>query len=166
VDESGATTAMTRTHGRAPPNVRVDGAVPHGHWKVTTMIGAVRLGGMVSGASIESPTDTEVFRRFVCEGLVPALHAGDVVLWDNLGAHRAADLSESVRSAGAQVLPLPPYSPDFSPMEPGWSKVKQHLRSVGARTPEVLRHAGADAFATITAEDTKGWFRHCGYVVQ
>ena len=166
VDESGATTGMTRTHGRAPPNARVAGAVPHGHWKVLTMLGAVRLGGMVSGACIEAATDTEIFRCFVRRALVPVLRRGDVVVWDNLGAHRAADLTESVRAAGADVLPLPPYSPDFSPIEPGWSKVKQHLRSAEARTPEALRKAGADALATITAADTEGWFRHCGYAVR
>ena len=156
---------MTRTHGRAPPNQRVVGAVPQGHWKVLTMIGAIRLGGMVGGACIEAATDTEIFRCFVRESLVPALRRGDVVVWDNLGAHRATDLKRSVRAAHADVLPLPPYSPDFSPIEPGWSKVKQHLRSAQARIAEALQEAGSAAFATITAADTKGWFRHCGYAV-
>ena len=165
VDESGASTSMTRTHGRAPPNERVVGSVPHGHWKVLTMLGALRLDGPVAAASIEAATDTEVFRCFVRDGLVPALRRGDVVVWDNLGAHRAADLGLAVESAGARVLPLPPYSPDFSPIEPGWSKVKQHLRSAEARTPEALSHAGTEAFASITPDDAAGWFRHCGYAV-
>jgi len=165
VDESGATTAMTRTHGRAPPNERVAGAVPHGHWRVMTILGALRLGGVVAGASIEAATDTEIFRLFVTEALVPALRPGDVVVWDNLGAHRAADLEQAVRSAGARLLPLPPYSPDLSPIEPGWSKVKQHLRSAEARTAEALGTASVDAFGSITSADTRGWFRHCGYAV-
>lgn len=165
VDESGATTSMTRTHGRAPPNQRVLGSVPQGHWKVMTMLGALRLEGVVSSASIEAPTDTEIFRCFVHKGLVPAIRSGDVVIWDNLGAHRAADLTEAVQSAGASVLPLPPYSPDLSPIEPGWSKIKQYLRSTEARTPDALGKASADAFNTITADDARGWFTHCGYPV-
>jgi transposase len=165
VDESGATTGMTRTHGRAPPNERVVGAVPQGHWRVMTMLGALRLGGVVAGASIEAATDTEIFRLFVTEALVPALRPGDVVVWDNLGAHRAADLEQAVRSAGASLLPLPPYSPDLSPIEPSWSKVKQHLRSVEARTAEALGSASVDALQSITRADARGWFRHCGYAV-
>lgn len=165
VDESGATTGMTRPYGRAAPNRRVVGSVPQGQWKVMTMLGALRLEGMVGGASIEAATDTDVFRRFVWEGLVPALRRKDVVVWDNLGAHRAADLEQAVQSAGAWTLPLPPYSPDLSPIEPGWSKVKQYLRSVEARTAENLGQASAEAFKTITPQDTKGWFKHCGYVV-
>jgi transposase len=165
VDESGATTGMTRTHGRAPPNERVVGSVPHGHWKVLTMLGALRLEGPVAAAAIEAATDTEIFRCFVRESLVPALRRGDVVVWDNLGAHKAADLGRTVGSAGARVLPLPPYSPDLSPIEPGWSKVKQQLRSAEARTPGALTQASAEAFESITPEDAAGWFRHCGYAV-
>lgn len=165
VDESGATTDMTRTHGRAPPNQRVPGAVPNGHWKVMTMLGALRSSGVVAAATIHAPTDTAVFRCFVHDALIPKLHRGDVVVWDNLGAHRAADLGQMVQAAGAQLEPLPPYSPDLSPIEPGWSKVKQHLRSAEARTATALEQASHAAFSSITAEDAKGWFRHCGYAV-
>jgi transposase len=165
VDESGATTSMTRTHGRAPPNQRVVDAVPQGHWKTITMLGALRLQGVVAGASIDAATDTDIFRSFVREGLVPAVHRGDVVVWDNLGAHRAADLERAVRAVGGRVLPLPPYSPDLSPVEPGWSKIKLYLRSVEPRTAEALGHASGEAFKTITSADAKGWFRHCGYAV-
>lgn len=165
MDESGATTDMTRTHGRAPPNQRVPGAVPNGHWSVMTMLGALRSSGVVAAATIHAPTDTDVFRCFVHDALIPALHRGDVVVWDNLGAHRAGDLQKMVQSAGGRLEPLPPYSPDFSPIEPGWSKVKQHLRSAEARTPAALGDASLAAFNSITAEDAKGWFRHCGYTV-
>ena len=165
VDESGATTDMTRTHGRAPPNQRVIGAVPNGHWTVMTMLGALRSSGVVAAATIHAPTDTDVFRCFVHDALIPALHRGDVVVWDNLGAHRAADLREMVRAAGAELEPLPPYSPDLSPIEPGWSKVKQHLRSAEARTAEALGQVSVAAFNSITPDDAKGWFRHCGYAV-
>ncbi len=156
---------MTRTHGRAPPNQRVVGAVPNGHWTVMTMLGALRSAGVVAAATIQAPTDTDVFRCFVHDALIPALHPGDVVVWDNLGAHRAADLKQMVQSAGARVEPLPPYSPDFSPIEPGWSKVKQHLRSAEARTPDALGQASITAFNRITSDDAKRWFRHCGYAV-
>lgn len=156
---------MTRTHGRAPPNQRVLGAVPEGHWKVMTMLGALRSLGMVAAATIHAPTDAEVFRCFVRDALVPSLHRGDVVVWDNLGAHRAADLRQMVQSAGARLEPLPPYSPDLSPIEPGWSKVKQHLRSAEARSDVALGDATVVAFNSITAEDARGWFRHCGYAV-
>ena len=165
MDESGASTGMTRTHGRAPPNQRVVGSVPQGHWKVMTMLGALRLDGVAASASIEAATDTDIFRCFVREGLVPVLRRGDVVVWDNLGAHRAADLQQAVSSAGAKVLPLPPYSPDLSPIEPSWSKVKQQLRSAEARTAEALGQASIDAFNSITSDDAKGWFGHCGYAV-
>jgi transposase len=156
VDESGATTGMTRAYGRAEPNQRVAGSAPQGRWKVMTMLGALRLEGMVAAASIEAATDTEIFRCFVWDGLVPALRKGDVVVWDNLSAHHAADLEQAVQSAGARTLPLPPYSPDLSPIEPGWSKVKQYLRSVEARTAENLGLASMEAFKTITAQDAQG----------
>lgn len=86
-------------------------------------------------------------------------------MWDNLDAHRAADLERAVRSAGALAVPLPPYSPDLSPIEPGWPKVKQYLRSVEARTAENLGRASSEVFKTITSQDAKGWLEHCGYAV-
>jgi len=156
---------MTRTHGRAPPGQRVVDTVPQENWKVLTMLGAVRLEGMVAATSIEAPTDTAVFRCFLQDALIPQLHAGDVVLWDRLPAHRAADLEAALQAAGARLLLLPPYSPDLSPMEPGWSKVKEHLRTVKPRTPAAVGQAAAEGFARITAQDAQGWFRHCGYRV-
>jgi transposase len=166
VDESGANTAMTRLCGRAPSGKRVVGAVPHGHWKVLTMLGALRLDGPVAEATVEAPTDTDVFRTFVRESLAPALQPGDVVVWDNLAPHKAAGVKEIVESKHATVLPLPPYSPDFSPIEPGWSKVKQDLRTAEARTADALGEAAGSAFARITPSDTRGWFAKCGYRVQ
>lgn len=169
VDESGASasanTAMTRTRGRAPPGERVVGHVPQGHWKTLTMLGAVRLGGVVAAATVPAATDTPVFRSFVEQALVPNLRKGDVVAWDNLSPHRAAGLAELIESAGARLMPLPPYSPDFSPIEPCWSKVKQFLRSAGARDEQSLGEAAQRAFAAVTEEDTRGWFRGCGYCV-
>lgn len=165
VDESGANTAMTRTRGRAARGERVAGAVPHGHWQTLTMLGALRLEGLAAAATVPSPTDSDVFRAFVAASLVPALRGGDVVVWDNLTPHRAAGVADAVRAAGAELMPLPPYSPDFSPIEPCWSKVKEWLRAAGARTPEALGEAAGSAFAAVTADDARGWFESCGYVV-
>jgi hypothetical protein len=170
VDESGANTAMTRTRGRAPPGERVVGRVPHGHWGTLTMLGAVRLEGVVAAATVPSATvpsatDTPVFASFVAEALVPALREGDVVVWDNLSPHKAPGLADLVALAGASLMPLPPYSPDFSPIEPCWSKVKQFLRSAAARDEWSLGEAAQQAFASVTDDDTRGWFRGCGYCV-
>src|SRR5208283_2685688 len=115
VDESGANTAMTRSHARAPRGQRAVGALPHGHWKTMTLIGALRLKGPVTGVTVNGPTDTEVFRAFVTDALAPALHRGDVVVWDNLSSHRAAGLTRTLATRGARFLALPPYSPDLSP---------------------------------------------------
>ncbi|HEX2971857.1 MAG TPA: transposase, partial [Tepidisphaeraceae bacterium] len=106
------------------------------------------------------------FGAFVMHALVPALRKKDVVVWDNLQPHRAAGLQQALASAHASLLPLPPYSPDFSPMEPCWSKVKQHLRAVEPRSPETLGTAVADAFASVTPVNIRGWFRHCGFCLR
>jgi transposase len=163
VDESGANTAMTRPRGRAPRGERVEGSVPNGHWSTLTMIGALRLDGLAAAVTIDAATDGPVFRSFVTDALVPALRRGDVVVWDNLSPHKAAGVAEAVEAAGASLMPLPPYSPDYSPIEPMWSKVKQDLRSAEARTPQALGEAAAGAFASVTAADARGWFAECGY---
>jgi transposase len=165
VDESGANTAMTPSRGRAPAGRRVIGAIPHGHWKTLTMLGALRLEGPVAEATVEAPTDSEVFRAFVKDSLAPALRRGDVVVWDNLSPHRASGVVEAIEARGATVMPLSPYSPDFSPIEPGWSKIKQAMRRAEARTAERLGEAAGIAFASITSADTRGWFKKCGYRV-
>lgn len=165
VDESGINTAMIRTRGRAPRGQRVPGAVPQGHWKTLTMIGALRLGGLAAAVTVDAATDTDVFSTFVHDALVPALRPGDVVVWDGLAPHKAERVRQQIASAGATLLPLPPYSPDLSPIEPCWSKVKGHVRDVAPRTVEALGQAAAEAFASVTAADTRGWFKHCGYRV-
>ena len=165
MDESGANTAMTRPRGRAPRGERVEGSVPNGHWSTLTMIGALRLDGLAAAVTIDAATDGPVFRSFVTDALVPALRRGDVVVWDNLSPHKAAGVAEAVEAAGASLMPLPPYSPDYSPIEPMWSKVKQCLRTAAARTLPALRDAADAAFAAVTAADAGGWFDHCGYCV-
>lgn len=166
VDESGAKTDLMRGYGRAPPGERVVDRVPQENWKVLTMLGALRLEGMLAAATVEAATDRAIFQSFVEKALVPQLRPGDVVIWDNLPAHRLPELNKQLRQAGARLLPLPPYSPDLCPMEPAWSKVKQHLRSVKPRTSRTLRRAAPHAFRTITPHDIRGWFRLCGYRVR
>ena len=157
VDESGANTAMTRARGRAPRGVRVEGSVPNGHWSTLTMIGALRLEGLAAAATVDAATDGPIFRSFVTDALVPALRRGDVVVWDGLAPHKAASVeAEAVEAAGASLLPLPPYSPAFSPIEPMRSKVKQDLRGAEARTPTALGEAAAGAFASLTAAECRG----------
>jgi transposase len=165
VDESGINTSMTRTRGRAVPGERVAGAVPQGHWQTLTMIGALRLEGMAAAVTVDAATDTDVFGTFVHDALVPALRPGDVVLWDGLAPHKARRVREEVERARATLMPLPPYSPDFCPIEPAWSKVKGHVRDVEPRTAEALGQAAADGFAAVTAADARGWFQNCGYCV-
>jgi transposase len=163
LDESGAQTNMTRTRGRAPRGVRVIEKVPHGHWLTTTMISAIRTSGPFAEAIVTGATDSDVFRAYVKDVLAPQLQRGDVVIMDNLQPHKAAGVKEMIEAAGARLLYLPPYSPDYNPIENMWSKVKQHLRSAAARTYDALLKAIADALATITVSDCVGFFRHCGY---
>jgi transposase len=157
---------MTRTHGRAAPGERVADAVPLGHWRVKTLAGAVRLGGGVAAAlAYDGPTDAAAFVSFVEDSLAPTLRPGDVVILDNLRPHRATGVLEAVEARGARLLYLPPYSPDLSPIEPMWSKVKQHLRSAKPRTDAALLDAMGDALRSVTSADIRGYFEHCGYVV-
>jgi transposase len=163
VDESGVTRSMTRRYGRAPQGERVPGAVPLGHWEVTTLIGALALDGLRASFSVDAATDADLFQVFVEQVLQPTLRPGDVVVWDNLPAHKTLLLQEFIASAQATLLPLPPYSPDFNPLEQCWSKVKEFLRAAEARTAEALNQAIEQAFARVTAVDARGWFQHCGY---
>jgi transposase len=157
------TRSRTRRYGRAPKGERVPGAVPLGHGEVTTLIGALSLDGLRARFSVDAATDADLFQVFVEQILQPALRPGDVVVWDNLPAHKAPKLRPRIEAAQATLLPLPPYSPDFNPIEQGWSKVKQFLRAAEARTKETLEQAIANAFAGVTASDARGWFHHCGY---
>ena len=154
---------MTRLHGRAERGQRVHGCAPHGHWHSTTVIGAMRMDGSTACMTIEGATDTEVFRSYVREVLCPILRPGDLVVMDNLAPHKSQPTLALIQQAGAEVLFLPAYSPDLNPIEPMWSKVKNTLRSLEARTREALQEAIKQALAGITAQDALNWFAHCGY---
>jgi transposase len=154
---------MTRLRGRAPCGQRLVASCPHGHWQTTTMISSVRVNGSSACLTIKGSTDTAVFQAYVREVLVPTLLPGDVVVLDNLGAHKNEETLALIIAAGAQVRFLPAYSPDLNPIEMMWSKVKAFLRAAQARTHDALLTAIAKALATVTAEDAKGWFAACGY---
>jgi transposase len=161
LDESGITTTMTRLYGRAPAGRRVHEATPQSHWKVVTLIGALRLSGMVAPMTVEAATDGEVFLAYVEHFLCPALRPGNVVVMDNLSAHKVDGVRALIETAGAQLLYLPPYSPDLNPIEKAWSKIKQILRAIKARSTETLDRAITEALLLITADNAKAWFRLC-----
>ena len=140
VDETGANTAMTRTHGRAPEGERVPGAVP-GHWTTLTLICGLRLSGVTAPLVFQGATDTAGFETYVEQALVPQPHPGDVVIWDNLKPHKAATVVAAVEQTGARVIPLPPSSPDLTPIEEMFSKVKGALKSAAARTTDAVTTA-------------------------
>jgi len=165
IDESSAKTNMTRLYGWAFGGARLIDVVPHGHWCTTTMIAAVGLGGAKAPFVFEGPMDSQMFRAYVKHVLVPELRPGDIVVMDNLSSHKDAEARTLIEDAGAYVWYLPPYSPDFNPIEKMWSKIKAFLRKTAARTQEYLYQAIADALATITPSDIRGWFKSCGYKI-
>ncbi len=163
LDESGAKTDMTRLYGRAPRGQRVIEYTPAGHWCTTTMLGALRWDRFEAPLVIEGAMDSVVFRGYVERMLVATLHPGDVVVMDNLSPHKTLGVQEAIEAVGATVRYLPPYSPDFNPIEFMWSKVKQHLRFAAARTHGQLVIAVGDAMRLVTPDDCRGFFAGCGY---
>jgi transposase len=154
---------MTRLYGRVLGGQRLVDSAPHGHWCTTTILSSIRLDGTTAAMVIEGPTDTAVFRAYVENVLIPTLRPGDIVALDNLSPHKQPEVIAVLEHAGAQVWSLPPYSPDFNPIEKMWSKIKAHLRKIKARSPPMLLRAISSALRTITASDAEGWFNHCGY---
>lgn len=157
---------MTRRYGWAPRPQRVSEAVPAGHWRTLTVLAALTLEGVLASMTIESPTDGDVFLAFLEQVLGPRLEPGHIVILDNLGAHKVEGVRELIESRGAQLLYLPPYSPDFNPIEQAWSKVKQLLRGAKARLLDQLEPAIARSIAAITPQNAQAFFHHCGYGVQ
>jgi transposase len=150
---------MTRLYARRPDGRRIHEATPGGHWKIMTILAAMGRRGITAAMTIEEATDGDIFLAYVEQVLCPTLAAGDVVVMDNLAAHKVDGIEQLIQMRGAEVLYLPPYSPDLNPIEKAWSKIKQWLRSNGPRTTEALEHAIADAIASITAQDAQAWFR-------
>jgi transposase len=166
VDESGATTSMTRTRGRAPVGERVHAAVP-GHWDSVTLICGLRLSGVAAPVVFPGATDTPAFRSYVEQVLVPALKTEDVVIWDDLQPHKAAAVVAAVEQAGARVVPLPPSRPDLTPIEEMFSKVKGALRSAAARSTAAISGAIGSALHDVSQQDILGWFQsRAAYAMQ
>jgi transposase len=163
LDESGAKTNLTRLRGRAQRGQRVHGSAPQGHWRTTTMIGALRLEGASVCGTIDGATDAQVFQAYIREGLCPTLRPGDVVILDNLSPHKNEPTLSLIAQTGAEVRFLPPYSPDLNPIEKMWSKVKGCLRTAEARTVPALQEAIGAALARVTRQDAINWFASCGY---
>ena len=156
---------MTRDHGRGLPGERVEGDRTASYGGNVTMIGAIGLNGMRALMTIGGSTDGDVFETYVREVLRPALKRGDIVIMDKLSVHQVSGIRELIEGRGAQLVYLPPYSPDFNPIEECWSKIKSILRSMGARARDTLEEAIAAAAEMITTKDCRGWFAHCGYQV-
>jgi transposase len=154
---------MTRLHGRCQRGKRLHFAAPHNHCKTTTMISSIRVDGSTACMTIDGATDTEVFRAYVTDILLPTLRAGDIVVMDNLTPHKNEKTIAIIESVGATVRFLPPYSPDLNPIENMWSKIKAFLRSTAARTYEDLLKTIANALDSVSASDAKNWFAYCGY---
>ncbi len=155
---------MTRLRGRAPRGKRVYGLVPRNHGKNTTLIASIGTQGMGPCLTVEGATTRVVFETYVERVLAPSLTPGQVVVVDNLSAHKGERVRKLVEDRGCELLYLPTYSPDFSPIEEAFSKVKALLRKAAARTREALIEAMGRALDAVAPEDARGWFDHCGYV--
>jgi transposase len=163
VDECGTHVAMTRRRARAPRGVRARGAVPRNRGPVTTLLAGVSLAGMSPAMTVEGGTDTAVFATYLEKVLLPALSAGTVIVVDNVGAHQPERIRELVHAAGCELVFLPAYSPDLSPVEEAFSKIKAVVKAAAARTRAALDAAIAVALSAVTAVDAAGWFSHAGY---
>jgi transposase len=166
VDDSGVNLAMTRLYDRAPRDTRVIGSAPQDYGSNVTMLGTLGVQGLQAVMTVEGATDADVFRTFVKRVLGPTLRPGDIVVMDNLRAHKAIGVQQALARRGVRLLYLPPYSPDLSPIEPCWSKVKTVLRKAKARTRDALDTATSYALPTVTVTDAHSWFAYCGDALQ
>ena len=163
IDESGVHFGLTRLFGRAKPGHRVVEATPGQAGTHYTLLAALGLQGLHAPALLPGAMDGCAFEVYIAQGLLPTLRRGDIVLMDNLSSHKAARIRQLIESVGARLEFLPPYSPDWNPIELCWSKIKTVLRTAKAHTPEALVAALADAFGSVAKQDIEAWFAHCGY---
>ena len=163
IDETWAKTNMARTHGRAPRGERLRMAVPHGHWKTTTFVAGLTLRGMIAPFLLAGPINRVAFTAYVEQVLVPDLRPGDIVIMDNLSSHKAPVIREMIQAAGANLLFLPPYSPDFNPIEMAFSKLKALLRKAATRTKETLWDAIGRIADTFSHDECLNYFIAAGY---
>ena len=165
LDETGATTDLARRYGRSPKGTRLVAAVPHGHWKTTTFIAGLRESGVIAPLVLDGPMTGPAFRAYVEQFLAPALAPGDVVVLDNLAAHKAPAVQLAIDRVGAHLRFLPPYSPDFNPIEMAFAKLKAFLRAARPRSFDQVVELGAIALPLFTPRECRNFVRHCGYRV-
>lgn len=163
LDETSTKTNMTRAYGRAAVGDRLVDRVPHGHWKTSTFLAALRVGGMTAPVVFEGAANGDIFLTYVQDHLVPSLKAGDIVVMDNLSAHKVEGVREAIEGVGASVLYLPPYSPDFNPIENAFSKLKALLKKFKERTVDGLWSRIGSLIDLFTPAECGNYFRHCGY---
>ncbi len=163
IDETGASTKMARRYGRSPRGTRCHAPVPHGHWKTTTFVGALRLKGMTAPMVLDGAMHGAAFLAYVEQVLVPTLKPGDIVIMDNLPAHKPTAVRQAIEKAGAELRFLPPYSPDFNPIEMAFSKFKAFLKRIAARTVDGLWDAIAQAVDICTPRECRNFFTAAGY---
>ena len=164
LDESGLKTNMTRLYGRAYKGTRCHDAAPCGHWETVTILSSVRLDGTTESILFDGAVDRKMFDEYVKQILAPQLRPGDIVIMDNLRAHKSAIAQEAVQARQAEIKYLPAYSPDLNPIEKMWSKLKQILRGMKPRTNQELFYSAGTALDMVTASDANGWFESCGYI--
>jgi transposase len=163
LDESAVNTAMVRDCGRCPRGERLIDSAPAGLWQTSTLVAAICLDGVVAPMVIDGPLNGESFAQYIETSLVAELEPGNIVVMDNLPVHKSKRVTVAIAAAGCTLVFLPPYSPDYNPIENMWSKAKSLLRAAAARTFDAVVDATADALRSITPEDCDGYFRHCGY---
>jgi transposase len=163
LDETATATNMTRRDGRCPAGRRLVAAVPHGHWKTTTLIAGLRQSGITAPLVLDGPMTGRAFRAYVEQFLVPVLAPGDIVVLDNLAAHKVKGIQAAIAAAGAHLLYLPPYSPDLNPIEMVFAKLKAMLRKAAARTRHQLWTALGDLIPAVSAAECASYLHHCGY---
>lgn len=163
LDETWAKTNMTRLLARAPRGTRVIDYVPHGHWKTTTFLAALRVEGLTAPLVVDGPINGELFRAYVEQHLAPTLKPRDIVVMDNLGSHKVAGVFEAIKARKAKLLYLPPYSPDLNPIEQVFAKIKSFLRAAGERTVDALWDRIATILDQLESGEFRAYFRHCGY---
>ena len=163
IDETGASTKMTRAYGRAPRGERCVASIPYGHWKTTTLTAGLRLGGMVAPMVLDGPMNGDAFIAYIEQVLVPELGKGDIVIMDNLPAHKVSGVRLAIENAGANLLYLPPYSPDFNPIEMAFSKLKAYLKKAAARTIDDLWKLIGNIINEFTSKECENYFKAAGY---
>ncbi len=163
LDETATATNMARRYGRCPADERLVAAVPHGHWQTTTFIAGLRQSGVIAPLVLDGPMTGAAFRAYVEQVLAPTLTPSDVVVMDNLAAHKVDGVRQAIAAAGASILYLPPYSPDLNPIEQLFAKLKALLRKAAARTKEALWTVTGDLPARFTPDQCANYLAHCGY---